>query len=62
VIVAGPPLRILFWLVWGTPSLDHPFPVFMDALAMGSAMSILESHLGRLHGVSTAAGFFLFPQ
>jgi peptidoglycan/LPS O-acetylase OafA/YrhL len=32
-IAAGPPLRILFWLLWRRAGLEHPFPVFMDALA-----------------------------
>jgi peptidoglycan/LPS O-acetylase OafA/YrhL len=60
-IAAGPPLRILFWLLWGTAGLNHPFPVFMDALAMGSAMSILEPHLGRLHRVFESRWFLLVP-
>lgn len=42
VVLAGPPLRILFWLTWGAAGLNHPFPVFMDALAMGSAVAMLE--------------------
>ena len=41
-VAAGPPLRILFYLLWGRAGLNHPFPVFMDALATGAAMAILE--------------------
>jgi len=43
VIAAGPPLRILFYLLWGRAGLNHPFPVFMDALGTGAAMAIVEA-------------------
>lgn len=61
VIAAAPPLRILFWLVWGTAGLNHPFPVFMDALAMGSAMSILEPQLGRFQRAFASRWFLVVP-
>jgi peptidoglycan/LPS O-acetylase OafA/YrhL len=61
VIVAGPPLRVLFWLVWGPAGLNHPFPVFMDALAMGSAMSILEPQISRFQGALASRWFLFVP-
>ena len=61
VIAAGPPLRILFWLIWGTAGLNHPFPVFMDALAMGSAMAILEPHLVRFQKAFASRWFVIVP-
>lgn len=61
VIAAGPLLRILFWLLWGRPGLEHPFPVFMDALAMGSAMSIIEPQLGRFERVLASRRFLIVP-
>jgi peptidoglycan/LPS O-acetylase OafA/YrhL len=61
VVAAGPPLRVLFWLVWGTAGLNHPFPVFMDALAMGSAMSILEPQLARFQHVFASRWALVVP-
>ena len=61
VVAAGPPLRILFWLLWGTAGLNHPFPVFMDALAMGSAMAILEPQLGRFERAFASRWFVIVP-
>ncbi len=61
VIAAGPPLRVLFFLLWGRAGLDHPFPVFMDALAMGCAISILEPRLARWQEVFASRRFLLVP-
>lgn len=61
VIVAGPPFRVLFWLLWGTAGLNHPFPVFMDALAMGSAMSILELRLERFRHLFASRWALIVP-
>ena len=60
-VAAGPPLRILFWLTWGTAGLNHPFPVFMDALAMGSAISILEPQLARFQQAFSSRWFVIVP-
>jgi peptidoglycan/LPS O-acetylase OafA/YrhL len=46
-VAAGPLLRMIFWLLWRRAGLEHPFPVFMDALATGAAISLLEPYLKR---------------
>jgi peptidoglycan/LPS O-acetylase OafA/YrhL len=33
LLLLAPPLRVLFWTLWGHRGLEHPFPVVMDALA-----------------------------
>lgn len=60
-IAAGPPLRIIFYLAWGRPGLDHPFPVFMDALAMGAAVSMLEPKLLRWQQAFASRWFLFIP-
>jgi len=60
-IALGPPLRVIFFLAWGRPGLDHPFPVFMDALAMGAAVSMLEPRLARWQLVFTSRWFGAVP-
>jgi len=60
-IALGPPLRIVFFLAWGRPGLDHPFPVFMDALAMGAAISMLEPKLARWQEAFTSRSFVFVP-
>ena len=59
VVAIGPPIRVLFLLLWGRPGLEHPFPVFMDALAMGCAVSLLEPQLRRFQ-TALASRWFLF--
>ncbi len=61
VVAAGPPLRVLFWLAWGAAGLNHPFPVFMDALAMGCAVSLLEPRLIRFQRAVASRWFLLVP-
>lgn len=61
VILAGPPLRLLFWVLWGRAGLEHPFPVFMDALAMGAAVAMLEPRLKRYRAVLASRWFLLVP-
>lgn len=61
IIAAGPPLRLLFWLTWGRAGLEHPFPVFMDALAMGCALSLLEPALRRFQRAFSSRWFLLVP-
>jgi peptidoglycan/LPS O-acetylase OafA/YrhL len=61
VIAAGPPIRIAFWLLWRRAGLEHPFPVFMDALAMGSAVSLLEPRLKALQAVFLSRKFVVVP-
>jgi peptidoglycan/LPS O-acetylase OafA/YrhL len=59
VIAGGPPLRLLFWLAWGRAGLEHPFPVFMDALAAGSALCLLGPVLDRARGIFSSRWFLL---
>ncbi len=61
VVLAGPPLRILFWLTWGAAGLNHPFPVFMDALAMGSAVAILEPQIREWARIFASRWALLIP-
>jgi peptidoglycan/LPS O-acetylase OafA/YrhL len=61
VILSGPPLRMLFWLLWRRAGLEHPFPVFMDALATGAALSLVEPMLGRFHGMLLSRKFLIVP-
>ncbi len=61
VIAAGPPLRMLFWLLWRRAGLEHPFPVFMDALATGAAVSMIEPALGRLQALFLSRKFLVVP-
>lgn len=60
-IVAGPPLRIIFWLLWRRAGLEHPFPVFMDALAMGAAVAMLEPKLAPLQPIFRSPKFLFAP-
>ncbi len=61
VVTAGPPIRILFWLLWGRSGLEHPFPVFMDALAMGAAVALLEPRLMRFQSTLASRWFLFVP-
>lgn len=61
VIAAGPPLRVVFYLIWGTAGLNHPFPVFMDALATGCAISLLEPRLIRWQQLLASRWFLFVP-
>lgn len=61
VIASGPPLRILFWLLWARPGLEHPFPVFADALAMGCLLAIMQPHLTVWQKVLRSRWFLLVP-
>jgi len=60
-VAAGPPLRLLFWLLWGRAGLEHPFPVFMDALAMGAAVALLEPQLKRFQSALASRWFLVVP-
>lgn len=60
-VAAGPLLRVLFFLLWGRAGLDHPFPVFMDALATGCAVSLLEPRLVRWQKIFASRWFLLVP-
>jgi peptidoglycan/LPS O-acetylase OafA/YrhL len=67
-IATGPPLRVLFWLLWGARGLEHSFPVVMDALATGCLLAALQPQI-RNHTIFfrnrwillVAAGTLLLP-
>jgi peptidoglycan/LPS O-acetylase OafA/YrhL len=61
LIIAGPPLRVLFWLLWGYRGLEHPFPVLMDALAAGCALAIAQPRLRRYHHLFRSPWFLAVP-
>jgi len=48
LLLAGPPLRVLFWMLWGYRGLEHPFPVVMGVLAAGCALAMLQPQLRRV--------------
>ena len=60
-VLSGPPIRILFWLLWRRAGLEHPFPVFMDALAIGSAVALLEPKLQQYGEIFLSRKFALLP-
>jgi peptidoglycan/LPS O-acetylase OafA/YrhL len=60
-IAAGPPLRVLFWLLWGHRGLEHPFPVVMDALAMGCLLAIAHPEMERWKTFLASRWFVLIP-
>lgn len=61
VIASGPPLRILFWLLWGRRGLEHPFPVLADALAMGCLLTFLSPQLKAWQQLLTSRWFLAVP-
>jgi len=61
VIAAGPPIRVLFWALWGRAGLEHPFPVFMDALAMGGAVAMLAPWLNKYQKAISSRWFLIVP-
>lgn len=61
VVAAGPPFRVFFWLLWGRAGLEHPFPIFMDALAMGAAVALLEPKLRRFQAALASRWFLCVP-
>jgi peptidoglycan/LPS O-acetylase OafA/YrhL len=60
-ILAGPPLRVLFWFLWGSAGLGRQFPLYMDALAMGCAMSMLEPRIAHYDHIFRSRWFLLVP-
>jgi peptidoglycan/LPS O-acetylase OafA/YrhL len=61
MLLFGPPLRVLFWTLWGYRGLEHPFPVVMDALAAGCALAMLQPQLQRWDGWLHSRWFLLVP-
>jgi len=47
LLLSTPPLRVLFWMLWGHRGLEHPFPVVMDALAAGCSLAMIEPQMQR---------------
>jgi peptidoglycan/LPS O-acetylase OafA/YrhL len=46
LVLSGPPLRVVFWVLWGYRAVEHPFPVVMDALAAGCALPCCSRNCG----------------
>jgi len=61
VLAAGPPLRIVLWMIWGRHGMGHPFPVLMDALAGGCALQMLQPQLVRYQRMFASRWFSLVP-
>jgi peptidoglycan/LPS O-acetylase OafA/YrhL len=61
VIAAGPLLRMLLWLLWRRAGLEHPFPAFMDALAIGAAISLLAPRLKPFQAMFLSRKFLAVP-
>lgn len=61
LLLSGPPLRVLFWMLWGYRAVEHPFPVVMDTLAAGCALAMLQPQLLRLDRWLRSRWFLLVP-
>lgn len=61
LLFAGPPLRVVFWVLWGYRAVEHPFPVVMDALAAGCALAMLQPQLQRRDRWLSSRWFLLVP-
>ena len=61
LLLSGPPLRALFWVIWGYRAVEHPFPVVMDALAAGCALAMLQPQLQRRERWLSSRWFLLVP-
>jgi peptidoglycan/LPS O-acetylase OafA/YrhL len=61
VIAAGPPLRMLLWLLWRRAGLEHPFPAFMDALATGAAICLLAPRVKSFQSIFLSPKFLAVP-
>jgi peptidoglycan/LPS O-acetylase OafA/YrhL len=61
LLLSGPPLRIVFWMLWGYRGIEHPFPVVMDALAAGCALAMLQPQLLRWDRWLRSLWFLLVP-
>jgi peptidoglycan/LPS O-acetylase OafA/YrhL len=61
LLLSGPPLRVLFWMIWGYHGLAHFFPVLMDALGAGCALAMLHPQLQRWDRWVRSRWFLLVP-
>lgn len=61
VVALGPVFRVAFWLMWGYKALTYPFPVVMDALAMGCLLAVLRPRLDAYAHWLTSPWFVLVP-
>jgi peptidoglycan/LPS O-acetylase OafA/YrhL len=61
LLVSAPPLRVLFWTLWGHRGLEHSFPVVMDALAAGCALAMIEPQLRQRDAWLRSRWFLLIP-
>ena len=61
VIASGPLFRYAFWRIWGFQGLEYPFPVVMDALAMGCLLAIVQPQIVRFKRILMSRWFVLVP-
>jgi len=61
LLALAPPLRVLFWTLWGIRGLEHPFPAVMDALAAGCGVSMLDRQLQRHDAWLRSRWFLIVP-
>jgi peptidoglycan/LPS O-acetylase OafA/YrhL len=61
LLLSGPPLRVVFWVLWVYRAVEHPFPVVMDALAAGCALAMLQPQLQRRDRWLSSRWFLLVP-
>jgi peptidoglycan/LPS O-acetylase OafA/YrhL len=61
LIAAGPPLRILLWLLWRHRGIEHPFPAVMDCIAAGCALAMIRPHLQRYSRLFRRRWFLIVP-
>jgi len=61
VIASGPLFRYAFWRIWGFQGLEYPFPVVMDALAMGCLLAIVQPQIVRFKRILISPWFVVVP-
>ena len=61
LLLSAPPLRVLFWTLWGHRGLEHPFPVVMDAPAAGCALAMIEPQFRQRDSWLRRRWFLLIP-
>jgi peptidoglycan/LPS O-acetylase OafA/YrhL len=61
VIASGPLFRYAFWRIWGYKGLEYPFPVVMDALAMGCLLAIAQPQIERYKRILMSRWFAVVP-
>ncbi|HEX3320136.1 MAG TPA: acyltransferase [Terriglobales bacterium] len=60
-IAAVPTLRMLLWVITGHAPTGRQFPLYMDALAVGCALALVQTHLLRHWKLFQAPWFAVVP-